>query len=133
MLPRLIRILVVTAGLSVAGAVAGAFAGGIAFSFVLTLAGDPGLHLDALLIAGVVGAPLGAVTAPLLAWLLLRRVPLGQMFRGLSLGTMVGGVVGWLATVSAANIVINAVASAFIGCVVAALLLRRRVVRRLEA
>jgi len=38
---------------------------------------------------------LGAGCAPLAGWLLLRRVPLGRAFGGLTVGAIIGGVVGW--------------------------------------
>jgi hypothetical protein len=43
---------------------------------------------------GMVGAPAGAVFAPLGGWALLRRVPLWKAAVVTSLGTIIGGVVG---------------------------------------
>ena len=73
------------------------------------------------------GAPLGAITAPVLAWLLLRRVPLGRMFLGSAAGTAIGGVVGWITTTTDFEAAIgNGLAGACIGCVVACITLRYR-------
>jgi hypothetical protein len=124
------RVVGVTLGLVGAGALLGALAGGVALAFsALIRWGDPSGSdlLSDLLLGAFFGAPLGALTAPILAWLLLRRVPLGRMF----LGSVAGGVVGWITTTTdfwAATE--NGLAGAFIGCVVACILLRRR---RLEA
>jgi len=79
----------------------------------------------------VLGFLLGAITAPVLAWLLLRRVALGRMFVGCALGTAIGAVVGWITATSGVG-PYNPLLSAFIGCVVAAIILRHRA-RRLEA
>ena len=91
------RILVVTLGLSAAGAVFGGVAGAVALAISLVLSRDYGHLNDPLLfaVAATLGAMLGAGCAPLAGWLLLRRVPLGRAFGGLTVGATVGGVVGW--------------------------------------
>jgi hypothetical protein len=91
------RVLAVTLGLAAAGAVFGAVAGALALATGLVLSGDYG-HLDEpvlFAIAATLGAMLGVVCAPLAGWLLLRRVPLGRAFGGLTVGATLGGVVGW--------------------------------------
>lgn len=119
------RIVAVTVGLVGAGLVFGALAGGIAFSVVLMLAGE-GISADAVWIGALFGAPLGAVTAPLLSWLLLRTVPLGTMFAVCSAGTALGGVAGWFASTVGGNILANPLVGAFIGCLLAATALWHR-------
>jgi len=91
------RIFVVTLGLSAAGAVFGGVAGAVALAISLVLSGDYDHLNEPLLfaVAATLGAMLGAGCAPLAGWLLLRRVPLGRAFGGLTVGATVGGVVGW--------------------------------------
>ena len=116
------RIVAVTGGLVVAGAVLGATAGAVALTASLLITENAASAA----IGALFGGPLGALTAPPLAWLLLRRVPLGRMFAGSATGAAVGGVVGWITTTSEGNLVGNGLAGAFVGCVVACLLLRYR-------
>jgi hypothetical protein len=71
------RIVVVTVGLSLTGAVCGAVLGGLAF--LVGLAADKGVGAlrdwaIAFALGAYGGAILGAVLAPLLAWIFLRRV-----------------------------------------------------------
>ncbi len=122
---RLGRIVVVTIGLVGAGIVSGALAGGTAFALVVVLA-DGRISTELFEIGAIFGAPLGAIIAPLLAWLLLRRVPLGRMFLVCSVGTAIGGVVGWFATAAGGNIILNPIGGAFIGCLVGAIALWHR-------
>jgi hypothetical protein len=87
----------VTIGLSVAGAGFGAVAAVAALGIAFVLSGglaDFG-PLRMWIAPAFIGAVLGAVCAPLAGWILLRHVPLGRAFGGLTLGTIVGGVVGW--------------------------------------
>jgi hypothetical protein len=91
------RVVAVTAGLSVAGGAFGAAAGATALGIVLAASGDL-RSLSDLFILGIpasIGAGLGAVCAPIAGWLLLRHIPLGRAFVGLTLGTVLGGVAGW--------------------------------------
>jgi len=125
---RIGRIVRVTLGLMGARFVCGAVAGGAAFSTIALMEGE-GIWLGAFAIGAIYGAPLGAVTAPLLSWLLLRRVPLGLMFSACSIGTMIGGILGWVTTPQAGDSVVRALVGALIGCVVAAGVLWSRVRR----
>jgi hypothetical protein len=52
--------------------------------------------VQAYAIAGSIGGVLGGVLVPLSAWTLLRRVPFGLVFAGLSAGTAMGGTLGLL-------------------------------------
>ena len=116
----------VTIGLSIAGAVCGAGAGVIALAVaavfsrdVLLLGGFRGLAGIPL----VIGSVLGAICAPLAGWLGLRHVPLGSMFLGLSLGTILGGVTGWFAP-QFGNVLVQPVVAAAGGFLAAAVALR---------
>ena len=107
---RISRTLGTTAGLIAAGMVCGALAGVLAVSAWLMLLFGVPVDSFILLFVGIVGAVLGGIAAPLLAWTMLRRVPLGRMFAWCSVGTMVGGIVGGLV-------------GAFVGCLCAAVAL----------
>jgi len=120
------RIVAVTIGLVGAGILFGAIAGGTSFALVGILAGEK-ISIEEFEIGAMFGAPLGAITAPLLSWLLLRRVPLGKMFLVCSVGTAIGGIVGWFATAAGGDIMVNPLVGAFVGCVIAAIALRYRV------
>lgn len=93
------RIIEVTAGLAVTGAVVGAVC---AIGIILVLnainGGIAGLFsADGavfLAVVAFVGALFGLVAAPLLSWGLLRRVPLGKAILATGLGTMTGAVAG---------------------------------------
>ena len=128
---RLRRIAGVTVGLMGAGAVCGALAGAAALIISLWLEHDPGSFDLGLLVGPIFGGPIGAITAPILAWLLLRRVAFGELFVRLSAGTTIGGVVGWM-TVTGRPQIVSGLAGAFVGCVVAAIRMHYRA-SRLEA
>lgn len=80
-----------------AGAAFGCIAGAVTLGTVLVLSTGPAFIQEprVLLAGAAMGAVLGAGCAPLAGWLVLRHVPLGPAFGGLTLGTIVGGVVGW--------------------------------------
>ena len=128
---RLGRIVVVTIGLVGAGILFGALAGGTALALVGAL-GAARISTELFMVGAFVGVPLGAVSAPLLAWLLLRRVPLGRMFLVCSVSTTIGGVVGWFATMAGGDIILNSLGGGFIGCLIAAIALWHRTRLRLE-
>ncbi len=92
-----LRVLTVTLGLVGAGAVVGAVCGALALAVVLTLTGKPQVLLDPELYAvgGVFGAVTGAVFAPAMSWLLLRRVPLGRAIAHTAAGAVLGGAIGF--------------------------------------
>lgn len=121
---RRARVLWVTAGLVAAGGALGAIAGAAAITLALLLTdGADGVFPAAILFAAIVGAALGMVAGPTIAWSLLRRVPLGRMFVGSVAGTVVGGVLGWIgATMSITSPLWTALA----GCLAAAMVMRRR-------
>jgi hypothetical protein len=90
------RILVVTLILALVGALWGAVLGaliGFAMGVVRLGQSVEGAALTMVTTAGG-GAALGAVLAPLTAWLLLRYVPLGRALGYTTLGTTVGAAAG---------------------------------------
>ena len=96
---RVGRIVLVTVGLSAAGAVLGALASvgaltGVIGVMALTGKAEFGLTAEVLLVAGRVGAVFGMVLGPLTAWLALRRVALGRAMLTTTAATMVGAIVG---------------------------------------
>jgi len=117
------RAALVTTGLIGAGALFGAVAGTIAVAISLTIDGLEALVVAAYL-GSLFGAPLGAIAAPILGWLLLRRVPLGRMFVGCAAGTVIGGVIGFILSLGMGNILLGGLGGAFLGCLGVAVLLR---------
>lgn len=98
---RLYRVAIVTSALSGTGAIVGAFCGAVAitaFTVIEFGAGSVFSRGTPQLIgmAVVYGALAGSVAAPLLAWGVLRRVPLGRAIVVTALGTVIGSVVGEL-------------------------------------
>jgi hypothetical protein len=144
---RTSRIVVVTLGLIVAGALFGGIAGASALTIsVLITEGFSGTS-DSLLIGfaaifgAIIGAIIGAVVAPLGGWLLLRYVPLGAAIVWSTVATGVGGVGGWVLAGALrsrfggplpllGDEVGYALLGAFIGFVACALWLRRRALQR---
>ena len=115
------RIVAVTGGLLVAGALCGIAAALIAVTIAL------GLGPYVMVLAVTVGGIMGAALLPATSWLLLRRVPLGLSFVGTTLGAMVGGIAGWIAAAAlSGNPLLWPVAAAVIGFFAAVLVLRRR-------
>ena len=128
------RLVAVTLGLSGAGALFGGVAGAVALGVGLALTGSLSLgDIGILLIPGVIGAALGAISAPLAGWLLLRRVPLGRAFGSLTLGTILGGVAGWFLAVSFDTSILPPIVAAGLGFVTAAVILRLKYSRAAQA
>ncbi|MGH7531525.1 MAG: hypothetical protein ACREMN_14185 [Gemmatimonadales bacterium] len=98
----------------------------VALAIAITEA-DLALALDpfVLIFVGSIGAVLGAFAAPALAWLLLRRVPLGTAFLHLTLGATIGGVFGWLAPLFSFQVP-SALLGALAGSVFASVVLHDR-------
>ena len=91
----------VTALLAGTGAVIGFVLGSILLG-VLQIWAPRGFHwrLDvpfAMSMGGTFGAAVGAVGTPIIAWTLLRTVPLGRAIGGTALATVTGATVGALA------------------------------------
>ena len=98
---RIKRIAAVTAGLVVAGAVFGTIAGVVLLTAWLAVTGSFHSLRDAAFVlrfSFYFGGSLGAVLGPVAAWLLMRHVPLGLAVGGTTLGTVVGGVIGFITT-----------------------------------
>jgi len=121
------RVVAVTIGLIFAGAVTGALVAILTVTAVVYATGGPGEAgpmSTVLRLVGTVGALLGAPLAPAVAWLLLRRVPIGRAFTGLALGGILGCLVGWLLPNPFASFVQPIVAGA-LGFCIAGVILRR--------
>jgi hypothetical protein len=133
------RIIAITLGLSAAGVVFGGIAGALALALSLAIGGSFDLfsHPAAFAVPAALGAVIGAIGAPAMAWLLLRHVPLGKAVAWSTLGTVAGAVVGWTVAValhdatpwlhtSMGDEVKGAILGALVGFLVAAFVLRRR-------
>lgn len=118
------RVAAVTGGLMVTGAVCGATAGiaALAVSGLLEVGLQAFSSAGPFLLAAMFGGVGGAVAAPLVAWSLLRRVPLGRAIGWPTMGTSLGAAVGWLAS-SPRSQPTNALAGAVVGLVATALCL----------
>jgi hypothetical protein len=117
------RILVVTLGLIGAGAVFGAVAGGVAVTIAAVLTGGPTLDVDPAFFefGAYVGAPIGAISLPIVAWILLRRIPLGRAIGWSVIGTVAGGVIGFTVLIRTnADAFVGGLVSAFLGFLAAA-------------
>ena len=90
------RVTLVALGLVPVGAVAGFVAGALGVSIWSGLTEGLPLAFDvgSWLVAGAVGAALGAVLLPLAGFTLLRRAPLGRVLLETILGTALGGAIG---------------------------------------
>lgn len=119
---RAARIVAVTGGLIVTGAVVGTLCAHVALALLLAPTEGWTLFADAELfwIAAVFGGALGAISAPVVFWALLRFVPLGRAIAWCAVGSILGGVAGWFA-----GMVLGALATALAGFVAAAVVLRR--------
>ena len=89
--------------------------------------------IDALVVLGLaagVGTVIGVFTAPLLAWAILRRVPLGKALLATVLGTVSGGVLGellWQDRYVMPGLFLGGLAGFVLGGVVVWLISRQRV------
>ncbi|HSA55921.1 MAG TPA: hypothetical protein VLE53_09460 [Gemmatimonadaceae bacterium] len=127
------RILAVTGGLAITGAVIGAVlaplllwvVGSLLRSGARVPTTPAGFGLAAL-----VGAALGVVLLPATAWWLMRHVPLGRALLGTVVGTLVGGGIGMFASALHPTISIGGALAGYLG---SALLVRRRARARLGA
>lgn len=113
-----LRIAAITLGLMVMGFVAGGAA-----AMVMMAAWRP--YRDDVLDAGLFGGVAGMVLGPLLAWMLMRHVPIWLAVAGTMLGTVAGWMLGLFLWDWG-----NAYGMAFVGFVTAALVLRFRTPRR---
>jgi hypothetical protein len=109
-------------GLATAGALFGALAGGVvATMFALAMTVRHGaftlpLSWFGAMLGASIGAGCGAVLAPTAAFTPWRRVPLGRLFTGLTIGTIIGGTVAALLVPSGLGFVL---AGALLGFLIA--------------
>jgi hypothetical protein len=122
------RILVVTGALALTGAVVGALCGVLSVTLaLLPVRGFGGFDAGIFALAGPVGGAVGAVTTPLIAWVLLRNVPLGRAILQCAVGTVAGGVLAsWT---NFHNPLFSPIVGATLGFTVAALHLRLKYAR----
>jgi len=107
-----VRVVVVTLGLGLAGAAFGGLSAAIALATVMALTGV-GKSLGLVALAGEIGAILGVISAPLVVWVLLRRVPLGRAFLWQTLSATLGGIFGWFAF-SSMDVIFGPTITAFV-------------------
>jgi hypothetical protein len=126
---RIGRIITVTVGLTLTGAVVGAVLGGLTLLGWVTATSEGGIPFQAAQLFGfgaLYGAAIGTVIAPIASWTLLRRVPLGRAIGGAAIGTAVGALVG------GASAVIGPLVGGIAGFVGGVVYLRVIVAPRLE-
>jgi hypothetical protein len=129
---RIGRILAVTAGLMAGGALFGAVAAVAALLIAVSFTGELGevvRDADLLQLVAVVGALFGGVLFPTAGFIVLRRVPLWLALLGNLVGTVAGGVIGWLVPGRAGDQVIHAIIGALLGFLLATIALRLTVGR----
>jgi len=129
---RLRRILAVTVGVVGAGAVVGALCGVVLASLALLLTASINelMSRDTAVFLGLcatVGGVVGGITSPIVAWGLLRRVPLGRAIVWGAVGTMLGGVIGeWLSPTNLhSGTVPGVIVGGFLGFVAASIAVRK--------
>lgn len=123
------RIAAVTGGLMVAGALLGSVAAVVGAGVAVAVTDGVGVAVSWPILgwAGIIGAVLGAPLLPATSFLLLRRVPLGLSWLGTTLGTMLGGIPGWIAArMYSGNPIVWPLAAAMAGFFLAVLVLRLR-------
>jgi hypothetical protein len=90
-----VRVVTVTLGLVGAGAVAGALVAMTTFAAATLVLGElSNISWRGFLFVGAVGGAFGLTLGPLVAWTLLRKVPLGKAVLFPSLGAAVGSAIG---------------------------------------
>ncbi|HEX8394459.1 MAG TPA: hypothetical protein VF665_19085 [Longimicrobium sp.] len=120
-----LRAILVTVGLSWAGALFGGVAGaGAQFVWMVLEGGELFWDPSFLIFGALMGVVAGAFLAPLTAWLLMRHVPLGLAFAGTLLGTVAGAGAG--AVIASLG---GAIWGGFAGYGISAAVLRFRVPR----
>jgi len=91
---RVGRIATVTLSITLVGAIIGAIVGALLFMGWRLLLRGGDVLAPPMSIGALAGATVGAVLAPITAWVFLRRVPLGRAFLRTTIGTTVGAMVG---------------------------------------
>src|SRR5262249_49334024 len=135
------RIIAVTVGLMLAGAALGALCGVATVAPVIAGAAtnarswnDWSGILLMTATAGAFGGVIGTVLGPILAWTLLRRVPLGRVFRTAVRGTLAGSFAGCTVMVNPlipgpGSVILGGV----VGLIASCLVLRHRAARHVES
>lgn len=89
------RALSVTLALAIVGAVVGALTAGLALTLVGIVWLQSLIEWDMFVMALRFGAPIGAVAAPLISWLLMRRVPIWRAILHTAVGSMLVAVIAF--------------------------------------
>jgi hypothetical protein len=79
-------------------------------------------------ICAIVGGIVGAISSPIVAWGLLRHVPLGKAIAWGAIGTVLGGVIGEMVSPTSlhgASTVPGVIAGGFLGFVAASIAARK--------
>ena len=101
------RVVAITAGLVVVGAVTGAAVGVLVAILSLPFDAASIFGVAALLVSGAgVGGVMGMVLAPATAWLFLRHVPIGRAIAQTALGTVLGALIGLLTGGPSASVIL---------------------------
>lgn len=89
------RVALVTLGLMVTGFVAGVLVGTLMLVAISLSYGEllPWSSVALVfMLSTIIGGPIGAIATPLVAWLALRRIPIGRAILIAAAGTWLGGV-----------------------------------------
>lgn len=97
------RVIAITSGLVLAGAISGALSGVLAIEAAVLIFLQTFATLKMVGASSAIGALFGAVVAPVLAWSALRRVPLGRAIAGIAVGAGLGGAIGVLVGAGSVN------------------------------
>jgi hypothetical protein len=89
------RVVLVTIGLAFVGALVGALSAGIAFTLVGIVWIQDLISLELFVMAARFGAPVGAIAAPLLSWILLRNVPIWKAVLHTAIGSILAAVIAF--------------------------------------
>lgn len=89
------RAVIVTIGLAVVGTVVGALTAAVAMTLVGAVWLQALVDWDMIVLALWFGAPIGAVAAPLISWLLMRRVPIWKAILHTAVGSALLAVIAF--------------------------------------
>ena len=111
---RLGRVVTITLSIALIGAIIGGVMG-MALGALLTLST---YATDVLVVEAASGAAIGAVLAPIAAWVFLRRVSLGKALVQTTIGTTVGAAIGLLLDKARWTIEYRQVSLALVGALI---------------
>lgn len=97
------RVTLISIGLILAGSVSGAVSGFMAIEVGVAAYFHSVAPRELIAGASIIGAAFGALAAPMIAWSLLRSVPVWLAVSGIAAGAGIGGAIGVLAGASSVN------------------------------